>query len=124
MEMAADPLVGAWAGTVVAAHIGSMFSFNIPVSLGVIAKADHHLFSIGALSGLIACPFGCILGGLLAGLSLPVILSNMVPALIVSLIVILGLILIPEIFIRGFVMFGRSLRSSSLNGLALAVSSV
>ncbi len=121
MEMASDPQVGAWAGTVVAAHLGGTFSFNIPLCVSLIDKKHHRYYSLGALSGIIASPFGCILGGILAKLPISLILSNMVPALIVSFTVVLGLLLFPEILIRCFLFFGRVLTLVFLVGLTLAV---
>jgi ethanolamine transporter len=121
MELASNQLVAAWAGTVVAAHLGSTISFNIPITLGIIEREDFRFFSLGALSGLISCPFGCILGGVLAKLPLKVVLINMIPALIVSVILCLGLLLVPNVFIRTLVFLGRMLTFVILIGLTLAV---
>ncbi len=118
--LASDSAVGAWAGTVVAAHMGAAFSFNIPVSLGIIDRSQHRLYSLGALSGLIACPFGCVVGGLAAGLSIGVILLNLAPVILIALAVILGLSLRPEACIRAFVSFGKLLRILIILGLISA----
>lgn len=119
-EMAVNPLVGLWSGTVVAAHIGGALSFNIPMCIGMLDKKHHRSFALGALSGLIVCPGGCVLGGLLSGLAPGVILVNLVPVLIVSAIAAGGLILIPEKFLRGFVVFGKLLGLLVMFGLVMA----
>jgi ethanolamine transporter len=120
VAMASDAAIGAWAGTVVASHIGAAFSFNIPVTLGVIDKSHYRIFSLGALSGLIACPFGCILGGLISGLPLSVILINMIPAILLALIVILGLIFKQDACMRVFLVFVKLLRVIIVIGLTAA----
>ncbi len=120
VAMASDAAIGAWAGTVVAAHIGAAFSFNIPVTLGVIDKSHYKLFSLGALSGLIACPFGCVLGGLISGLPLGVILINMIPSILLALVVILGLVFKPDACMKVFLVFVKILRVIIVIGLTAA----
>lgn len=120
MDMCRNTAVGAWSGTVVAAHIGSSFSFNIPTCLGVIDKSQHRFFSLGALSGLIACPVGCIFGGLLCRLPFFTILVSMIPAIIVSAVIIFGLLFRAEGFIRGFQVFGKVLQVIIIFGLTAA----
>jgi ethanolamine transporter len=119
MEMAADPAIGAWAGTVVAAHIGCAFSFNLPNCLGTIPKSTYNYFSLGSLLGLATCPVGCIVGGLLAGLPLGAILKSLIPAILVAVAVILGLIFFPNKCIRMFVFLGRCLTAVAIFGLIL-----
>jgi ethanolamine transporter len=119
--LASDTAVGAWAGTVVSAHMGAAFSFNIPVSLGIIDKSQHRLYSLGALSGLVACPFGCVLGGLVYGLSIGVILINLIPVLLIALIIILGLSFKPDSCIKAFTVLGKILRIIIVVGLTAAV---
>ena len=80
VAMASDAAIGAWAGTVVA-HIGAAFSFNIPVTLGVIDKSHYRIFSLGALSGLMPAPW-LYPGRFISGLPLSVILINMIPAIL------------------------------------------
>ena len=120
MDMCKSTAIGAWSGTVVAAHIGSSFSFNIPTMLGVIDSRYHRIFSLGALSGLIACPVGCILGGLICGLPLLTVICSMIPAMIVSAAIALGLVFKPERFIKGFQVFARLLRVVIVIGLTAA----
>lgn len=120
MDMCKNTAIGAWSGTVVAAHIGSSFSFNIPTCLGVIDKKYHRHFSLGALSGLIACPIGCIFGGLLCKLPFGVILVSMLPAIVVSAIIVFGLLFKANGFIRGFQVFGKILQGIIICGLTAA----
>jgi ethanolamine transporter len=120
MELAKDTAVGAWSGTVVAAHIGSCFSFNIPTCLGVIDKNQQRCFSLGALSGLVACPIGCIFGGILCGLPILTVLYSMIPTIILAGAIALGLVFKPEAFMRGFQIFGNILRVIITIGLTAA----
>ncbi|MCQ2452010.1 MAG: ethanolamine utilization protein EutH [Oscillospiraceae bacterium] len=120
MDMCRSTALGAWSGTVVAAHIGGSFSFTIPTMLGVIEPKYHRIFSLGALSGLVACPVGCILGGLLCGLPFLLVLVSMIPAMLVSALIALGLMKKPDVAIRAFQVFSRLLRVVIIVGLAAA----
>lgn len=120
MGLAKDPAVGAWSGTIVAAHIGACFAFNIPTCLGIIDKSQHRYFSLGALSGLIACPVGCILGGILCGLPVVTVLYSLIPTIILAGIIVLGLLFKPEAFMKGFQVFGSILRVIITIGLTAA----
>ncbi|MBQ8830939.1 MAG: ethanolamine utilization protein EutH [Oscillospiraceae bacterium] len=120
MELANDPAIGKWSGTVVAAHIGAFFSFNVPTCLGMIDPKQHRYFSLGALSGIIACPFGCILGGLICGIPLAVVLYSLIPTIILSAIIVLGLLFKPEGAIKVFQIFGKLLRVVITIGLVSA----
>jgi len=120
MDMCKSTAIGAWSGTVVAAHIGASFSFTIPTMLGVIDPKYHRVFSLGALSGLVACPAGCILGGLICGLPFVTIVCSLIPAILVSALIALGLMKKPDITIRAFHVFSRLLRVVIIIGLAAA----
>lgn len=120
-QMAEDPLVGRWAGVCIGALLGATLSFNVPVLFGMVGKENYRTFSIGALSALIASPFGCLAGGFACGLPLLLMLKNLVPVIFVSFCVALGLILIPNVAIKLFVLFSRFLTLLIAFGLALAV---
>ena len=120
MDLAINPAIGAWSGTVVAAHIGSSFAFNIPTCLGIIDKKNSRFFSLGALSGLIACPIGSILGGILCGLPFGLIIVSLIPTIIIATIIILGLMFKPEAFMKGFQVFGKILKVIIIFGLVCA----
>lgn len=120
IEMGRDQRISAWAGTVVAASIGSSFSFNIPVCIGIIKKEHYRHFALGAMSGLIASPFGCILGGIMSGIPIGLVLLNMIPTFFISGVVIAGLLLIPYRFMSGFIVFGRILSAVALFGLTIS----
>ena len=120
MGLAKDSAIGAWSGTVVAAHIGACFAFNIPTCLGIIDKSQQRYFSLGALSGLIACPIGCILGGIICGLPILVVLYSLVPTIILAAVIVLGLLFKPEAFMKGFQVFGKILRVIITVGLVAA----
>ncbi|MGX8794518.1 ethanolamine utilization protein EutH [Fusibacter sp. JL298sf-3] len=107
MELAKTPEAGLFAGLILGAMMGPTIVFTIPVALGIIDKNDHKALAQGILAGLITIPLGCFAGGLAAGFDLSMILANLVPIIIVSLILAVGLAVIPEKMINGFVWFGK-----------------
>ena len=120
MELANDPAIGKWSGTVCAAHLGACIAFNIPTCLGMIDPIHHRHFSLGALSGIIACPFGCILGGIICGIPVGAVLFNLIPTILLSVIIALGLMFKPNGFIKAFQIFSKILRLVITVGLVSA----
>lgn len=121
VAMAQDPVVGRWAGTCVGSLLGAVISFNIPVMFSMIGKEHYRIFSVGALSALITAPVGCIAGGFVCGVPVGVMLRNLLPVLVVALAIALGLLLIPDIAIKAFVLFSKFLTLLISVGLGLAV---
>lgn len=121
MELAADPLVGKFAGLILASMMGATIVFTIPVSLGIIEKEDRPYLAKGVLAGMVAIPFGCLVGGLVAGFPIGLILTNLVPIIIVALLIIVGLYFIPEKMTTGFTYFGTGVVFVAIVGLAAAI---
>lgn len=119
-ELAADPLMGSYAGLVVAAMFGCTLVFTIPVGMGMIAKPDRPLFARGIMLGLAAMPVGLAAGGLAAGLTLPACLHQNLPIFALSLLLLVGLWKAPERMVRGFCALAAGIRALVTGGLVLA----
>lgn len=119
VELAQDPQVGLFAGTILGAMMGPTIVFTIPVALGIIEKEDQKYLATGVLSGLITIPIGCFVGGLLAGFPVIMILKNLVPILLVAVLIMIGLWLKPDAMIKGFTIFGKVVVMVATVGLVL-----
>lgn len=121
MELAKTPEAGKFAGLILGAMMGPTIVFTIPVALGIISKEDHKALAKGILAGLITIPLGCLAGGLVAGFEVGMVLANLVPIIIVSLLLAVGLAIIPEKMINGFVWFGKGVVVIITAGLAISI---
>lgn len=119
-ELAADPLMGSYAGLVVSAIFGCTLVFTIPVGMGMISRADRPLFARGVMLGLAAMPVGLSVGGLLCGLALPACLRQNLPVFVLALLLGLGLWKAPEAMVRGFCLFAGGIKIVITAGLVLA----
>ncbi len=120
MELALDPVMGRYAGIVVAAVFGCTIVFVIPVGMEMIEKEDQPVFARGIMLGLAAMPVVFLVGGLLCGLSLAEIIHQNLPVLMVSLLLALGLFYIPVKMVRGFGIFAFLIKVLITVGLVLA----
>lgn len=68
MELAADPVIGRYAGIVAASVFGCTVVFTIPVGMGLIADGDRPVFAKGIMLGLAAMPAALLAGGLMCGI--------------------------------------------------------
>ncbi|ATW27990.1 ethanolamine utilization protein EutH [Candidatus Formimonas warabiya] len=110
-----------------------VISFNIPVGLSMLEKKDHRYLALGAMSGIIAIPFGvlttCIIlyftkvpirtafsttGAATYHLSFQLtdIFLNLAPLTVFCLLLALGLKYIPDKMIKGFMYYGKILMSA------------
>lgn len=118
--LAADPLVGAFAGVPVAAMLGCTISFTIPIGMGMLDANARPDFARGILFGLIALPAAMIPGGLLCGLRLRAVLWQSLPILLVSLLLLLGIWRRTNAMIRGFNAVAHGISVLTTLGLTLA----
>lgn len=119
-ELAADPMMGSYAGLVVSSIFGCTLVFTIPVGMGVVSPADRPLFARGIMLGLAAMPVGLMVGGLLSGLSPSVCAHQNLPVLALALLLLLGLRIIPEQMVRGFCLLAEGIKAIVTAGLVLA----
>ena len=116
-DLAEKPLLGAYAGIIVAAVFGCTVTFTIPVGMGVVEKGDRSAFARGMLFGLIAMPVALVCGGLVCGLSVREIFWQNVPVLLLSALLLAGIWRAQEKMIRGFSVFARAIQIVTTLGL-------
>lgn len=119
-ELAADSLIGSYAGIVAASIFGCTVVFTIPVGMGMIGEEDRGCFAKGIMVGLITLPVGLVVGGALAGLSVWDCIWQNLPILVLALLLLLGLWKIPAQMIRGFCAFAKGIRCVITVGLVLS----
>lgn len=120
-QLANDPQVGLFAGTILGAMMGPTIVFTIPVALGIIKKEDQRFLATGVLAGIITIPIGAFVGGLVAGLPIITIAKNLVPIIIFAAVIGLGLAKIPDKMVKGFSIFGKFVVIVITIGLGAAV---
>ena len=118
--LAANSMIGSYAGLVVSAIFGCTLVFTIPVGMEMIPKVDRPLFARGIMLGLAAMPVGLIAGGLLCGLSLSDCLYQNLPVFVLALLLLLGLWRIPERMVKGFCLLAEGIKVVITVGLVLA----
>lgn len=123
-----------YAGLILGSMMGATIVFSIPVGLGIIDLKDRPSLALGILAGIVAIPFGCIAGGIIAIYSnittaegAPIIFTyslvfrNLIPIVIFSALISLGLWKIPNLMIKGFMIFAKLLVAGITIGLASIV---
>lgn len=118
--LAANAMIGSYAGLVVSAIFGCTLVFTVPVGMEMIPKADRPLFARGIMLGLAAMPVGLVMGGLLCGLSLTGCLHQNLPVFALALLLGLGLWKIPDTMVKGFCLFAECIKAVITAGLVLA----
>jgi len=98
---------GNFAGLILGAMMGPTIVFSIPVALGIIALEDRPFLAKGILIGLITIPLGCLAGGLIKGYPFMWMVMNLIPVFIVAVAIAVGLAVIPNAMITGFLWFGK-----------------
>lgn len=110
-----------------------IISFNIPVGLSMLEKQDHRYLALGAMSGIIAIPFGvlstcmilyftkapirttfAVTGPATYHLAFTIhgIFINLAPLTIFCTLLAIGLRYIPDKMIKGFMFYGKVLMST------------
>ncbi|UUX33336.1 ethanolamine utilization protein EutH [Fundicoccus culcitae] len=118
-QMTNDPIIMGFSGLILGALMGPTLVFTIPVALGIIEEEDRPVLAQGILYGIITIPLGAIVGGLLIGLSFGDVIQNLVPIIIFALLIALGLWLIPNAMIKGFIIFGKIIVAIATIGLVI-----
>ncbi len=119
----------AWIMAMVTGYMaGATIVFSIPVGLAMLHKREHKYMALGVMSGILSIPIGvfvtCMIMALtnvqvreivsanaestyVLALSLGGILANLVPLIVICIAIAVGLWLVPNIMIRGFLTFGN-----------------
>lgn len=118
-DLAKNPLVGKYAGVLVASMLGCTVSFTIPVGMGMLKGVERTDFAKGTLFGLIALPAALVVGGLMSGLSAAETIWQSLPILILSALLLLGLWKKTDAMIRGFSVFAKVIEILTTVGLIL-----
>ncbi|MDR0852162.1 MAG: ethanolamine utilization protein EutH [Clostridiales Family XIII bacterium] len=121
VELAQDQRFAAFGGLVVAATIGGVVSFTIPVAYGLIDKSDLRFFAVGILSGFVFDPLACFFGGLAMKIPPLLLIQNLLPVLACAILIVIGLYFIPKIIIQIFRVFAMILLAIITIGLSCAV---
>ena len=120
-SVAADELIGNWAGIVYGSMMGATIVFSIPVGLAAITKKDVPAFSKGILYGIAAIPFGTFVGGIVMGIPFLAVIVNLIIPVIFSIIIIVCLKVFPKGTVKVFKGFSVFLNVLGMIGLALAM---
>lgn len=120
-QICKTPEVGNFNAFVVSSMMGCVISFTIPFATGIVKPTQHRELFFGLLCGIVTVPVGCFVAGLLCKLPAMALVVDLLPLLILSAILAVGLILIPDVCIRIFSLFGKLIRAVSILGLVCAI---
>lgn len=120
-QMAENADAARLSGLILGSMMGATIVFTIPVSLGIIQKADRPYLAKGILAGIVAIPVGVLVGGLVAGFAPGMVLMNLIPIVLAALLIALGLWRAPDKMTTGFEWFGKGLVALISVGLVIGV---
>lgn len=118
-DLALNNNIGLFSGVILASSLGTTISFTIPLGMGMISKKDEKYFSMGIMAGMITIPVACVVGGVCQGLNYKDLLCSISPVVLFSLIIGIGLLKVPDVLMKVFNVFGKSIISLSVIGLIL-----
>ena len=133
-------------GWLMALVVGSMSGptivFSIPVGLSMLAKRDHKYMALGVMSGLLSIPIGVLAGSVFLmltdpavrdaiaasgdptlhlNLNLGMILINLAPLTVFCLALVVGLKMVPDFMIKGFLLLARLMHICIVLVLAFSI---
>lgn len=120
VDLSRDSQFGLFSGVIVSSIFGCTIVYNIPVGLGFISEDDRPYFTKGNLIGLATMPVSILISALMLGMPLGRTLWNCLPVLLTSLLLALGVTKKPEMMMKGFQAFAKSIRCIAILGLTLA----
>lgn len=120
-QMAENADAARLSGLILGSMMGATIVFTIPVSLGIIQKADRPYLAKGILAGIVAIPVGVLVGGLVAGFAPGMVLMNLIPIVLAALLIALGLWRAPDKMTTGFEWFDKGLVALISVGLVIGV---
>lgn len=116
-DLAQNPVLGSYAGIIVAATFGCTITFTIPVGMGMLKEEDKPVFADGMLIGLGLLPLALIVGGLLCALTPGMVLWNLLPVFVLCVCLMLGIWKFPKGTVRVFTIFAEIIRILTTVGL-------
>ena len=120
--LADDPLIGSFAGIVVASMLGCTITFTLPVGMGLLPAEKQDAFARGMMYGLITLPVTMVLGALICGISLGAALWCCLPVIVLAVVLSVGILRFPKGTLRCFRVFSKLI--SILITLGLMVGAV
>ena len=120
VDLAKDPRFGLFSGVIVSSIFGCTVVYSIPVGLGFIREGDRPYFTKGILLGLATMPVSIVISALMLHMPLLYTLWNCLPVLLICALLAVGVIKKPDVMMKGFQCFARSIRIIAILGLTLA----
>ncbi len=120
-EVAKNSQIGAFNGLVIASMMGATVSFTIPIALSSVNKEKQKSLLLGLLCGIVTIPFGAFVGGLICKIQIGVLLLNLLPLILFALTIGISLILIPNICVKVFNIFGIFIKIIITLGLIFGI---
>lgn len=120
-QMAATPLVGIFAGILVASTLGCTISFVLPVAMASIHKSEKEFMMRGFIIGIVTLPFGLVVGAIAIGLDIKSLITNITPILVICLALCMALAKIPKITTKFLLGVGNFIRIGSFLLFALVL---
>lgn len=121
VQVATDPAMGMFNGLVVSSMLGCTISFTIPFALGLVAKENYRELCFGLLCGIVTIPLGCFVSGIICGLPMSALLINLLPLVIFSCLIAAALILVPNVCVKVFKVFGFAINALIILGLMMGI---
>ena len=121
---------------------GATIVFSIPMGLAMLDKRDHKYMALGIMSGILTIPIGVLIASVILAFSNPLvrdlvttngeagyqlalgmgsIFANLLPILIFVVALAVGLRFLPDMMIKGFIIFGRAMDAAIKLVLELSI---
>jgi ethanolamine transporter len=113
--------IGDFNAFVISSMMGCVISFTIPFSLGLVPKQQQGDLFFGFLCGIVTVPLGSLVAGLMCGIAFGPLVLNLIPLIVLSLILVAALVLVPQICIKTFRVFGTGMKLLALAGLMVSL---
>ena len=113
--------IGDFNAFVISSMMGCVISFTIPFSLGLVPKQQQGDLFFGFLCGIVTVPLGSLVAGLMCGIAFGPLVLNLIPLIVLSLILVAALVLVPQICIKAFRIFGTGMKLLALAGLMVSL---
>ena len=121
LEVYQDAAMGKFNALVVSSMMGATISFNIPYAMAVVKPERYRHMLFGFLCGIVTIPLGCFVSGLVYRLPMGALLLNLLPLMLLSALVAAGLLLLPDLSVKIFNIFGILIKIFITVGLALGI---
>jgi len=118
MDLAKNPVLGSYAGIIVAATIGCTITYTVPVGMGMLQEEDKAVFADGILIGLGLLPLALVIGGILCALTPGMVLWHLLPVFLLCVCLMLGIWRFPKGTVHMFTIFAELIRILTTVGLA------